>query len=432
MHHPERLFPGRVLRWFLLFWLGLVTLWQLSGGVGEIYVMLRNQPQLVCSWAGTVAQGFMAHCTPATGILLLLMVLLGCLLWVSLSDGLSWRCSWLAFVCQGLLLLVTSWYVHQVFFALSLYLALLLGALGTFHQVRLVLLVAGGYSTLFLMYLIGAAQKRTLFWLSFNQSLPYIALLLFVVGYLVLYLQQVRTQRQLAAYAEQIEALTRLTERQRLARELHDTLSQGLVGLALQLDAVDALLTRQRPAQAQDVVRQSMKRARATLVEARRAIDDLQAGEAEITPLKEAVQEELRQFTTATGIAYQAEVSALPTLPPSLVEPVRRVIWEGLTNIARHARASQVWVRVVQEHTRILVEVRDDGVGFDPAAVPAAGHYGLPGLRERARLLGGRLEVISAPGAGTTLRFWVPQHGNRVGGRAARDLKSSSSAGGNT
>ena len=80
---------------------------------------------------------------------------------------------------------------------------------------------------------------------------------------------------------------------------------------------------------------------------------------------------------------------------------------EGLTNIARHAGAAHAWVQVSTADGRLCVEVRDDGRGFDPAEV-AAGHYGLLGLQERARLLGGECRVQSAPGQGTLLRWCIP------------------------
>jgi NarL family two-component system sensor histidine kinase YdfH len=90
-------------------------------------------------------------------------------------------------------------------------------------------------------------------------------------------------------------------------------------------------------------------------------------------------------------------------------------VTEGLANVARHAHAHQVWVRVAAQDGALEIAVRDDGRGFDPQAVNGeAGHYGLIGLRERARLAGGALEITSAPGAGTTLRLRLPQEPNAV------------------
>ena len=101
----------------------------------------------------------------------------------------------------------------------------------------------------------------------------------------------------------------------------------------------------------------------------------------------------------------------LAVVVPPLQEHVLRVIAEGVTNVVRHAQAQHVWIRFTQEDEVQAIEVRDDGTGFDPGAEASRqGHYGLIGLRERAHLLGGRLEITSAPGAGTTMRFSLPRH----------------------
>jgi NarL family two-component system sensor histidine kinase YdfH len=221
------------------------------------------------------------------------------------------------------------------------------------------------------------------------------------------YTELEEVHRGLSAASRQIADLTRLAERQRLARELHDTLSQGLVGFKLQLEAIDALLTRHQANQAQEIVRQAMSRIQQTLIEARGAIDDLR--KMPVAPIIEAVQEMVQRFTTATGIACQVDLTVLEALPVSFHESLLRVIGEGLTNIARHARAQQVWIRASRANELIHLELRDDGAGFDLATYePQPGHYGLLGLRERARLLGGELKIQSTPGAGTRIDFAFP------------------------
>jgi signal transduction histidine kinase len=91
-----------------------------------------------------------------------------------------------------------------------------------------------------------------------------------------------------------------------------------------------------------------------------------------------------------------------------LHETILRTVGEGLANIARHAQARQVWVTLRQEGQGITLVVRDDGIGFDPAATRGNGHYGLIGLAERAQLAGGALNIASAPGAGATLTLRLP------------------------
>ena len=216
---------------------------------------------------------------------------------------------------------------------------------------------------------------------------------------------------QLAEYATRVEDLTRTAERERMARELHDTLAQGLTGLILQLEAADAHLSEGRAARAQEIVRQAMARARTTLADSRRVIDDLRAGQSGSAGLAEEVRKEAGRFTAATGIPCLVELDALDDVPGDVVEHARRVVAEALANITHHAQAQRVMVTIRGEDDRLLITVGDDGVGFEPAIQEIeSGHYGLIGMRERARLVGGSLNIVSAPGQGTTLSVQLPYH----------------------
>ena len=207
-----------------------------------------------------------------------------------------------------------------------------------------------------------------------------------------------QAHRQLADDAVRLEELTRAAERQRMARELHDTLAQGLAGLILQLEAVKAHLVAGREERALEIVIQAMGRARTSLATARSAIDDLRTETMTPTDLQHALEEETLRFTAATGIPCTTQFSSLSPVPEAFGESI----------IARHAQASQVWVCVAQRDMELAIEVRDNGRGFDPTTVAQQGHSGLPGLRERARLLDGQFALLTAPGEGTTLRFLLP------------------------
>lgn len=213
--------------------------------------------------------------------------------------------------------------------------------------------------------------------------------------------------QQLAAYAERVEDLTLAAERQRLARDLHDTLAQGVAGLLLQLEAVESHLGRGNTARAQNIISQAMTHARRTLADARRAIDDLRSGDF-LLNVNDNVCAEVERFGATTGLACQHKVQAPARLPLVLHETILRTVGEGLANIARHARAQQVWVTLQQEAQGIILVVRDDGIGFEPAVTRGNGHYGLIGLAERAHLAGGTLAIASTPGAGTTLTLQLP------------------------
>jgi NarL family two-component system sensor histidine kinase YdfH len=169
------------------------------------------------------------------------------------------------------------------------------------------------------------------------------------------------------------------------------------------LEGIDALLAQHRSAEAKAVVRQAMAHIQRTMTEARGAIDDLRAVPDVSQGGMAVTQEVIQRFTAATGLPCQTDLDVLDTLPTPFHETLLRVIGEGLTNVARHARASQVWITARNIDEVLYLELRDDGIGFDPTIAEQPGHYGLLGLRERARLLHGELEVQSKPGAGTRL-----------------------------
>ena len=216
-----------------------------------------------------------------------------------------------------------------------------------------------GYLILFSLNLGLKGFHGLLTWASIRVTLFYTGpLVLMVVGYAILFIRQSRAREhaqalldelevshiQLADSVERIEDLTLIAERQRMARELHDTLAQGLVGLILQLEAVDLHMASQRFTRAQEIIQQAMARARATLADARRAIDDLRITDAMREDLTEEVQEEIHRFTAATGIPCTCCLDPLSTIPVALHEHALRAVTEGLTNIARHAQANRVWV----------------------------------------------------------------------------------------
>jgi NarL family two-component system sensor histidine kinase YdfH len=242
----------------------------------------------------------------------------------------------------------------------------------------------------------------------------------FVTVYVVLYLRQAEARAQaqallselgeansrLSEYAAQVQELTLAAERQRMARELHDTLAQGLAGLILQLEAASSHLERGGGERAQTILAQAMARARETLGAARQAIDDLRAAPPP-APLAASLATEAERFTQATGIPCDAVLPDLPQASEEVEACVRQVVAEALANVARHARAARASVSLARGGDSLEVTVSDDGVGFDPSAVPP-GHYGLLGIRERVRLLEGEVVLETAPGEGCCLMVRLP------------------------
>lgn len=210
---------------------------------------------------------------------------------------------------------------------------------------------------------------------------------------------------KLAVYSARIESLTLQNERQRMARELHDTLAQGVAGLVLQLEAVKNHLQTGHHERALSIVEQSLKRARGTLSESRAAIDDLRNPSMD---LAESIREKVERFTQATGIPCGLELSLQDNgLPPEIADHAVSILSEALANITRHAQATQVQAKFSHEKDQLELEVHDNGRGFDVSGQTGEGHYGLLGMRERARLSGGHLTVESRPGGGTCIRFRI-------------------------
>ncbi len=327
----------------------------------------------------------------------------------------SWRWVAVYLVVQGELAFVITFLGGNLGPLLGLYMGLIGETIGLLREKPkwMIIAVAIFLGSSFINYVLLVGGTGWYWWL-----LAMLPMTFFVAIYVILYSRQAEARaraqallkeletanRQSSEYAAQVEDLTLTTERQRMARELHDTLSQGLAGLILQLEAVDAHLASNRVERGRSILQQSMEKARGTLAEARQAIDNLRKPAER--DLAESVRQEAEHFTNATGIPCEPKIEIAVEIPDLVSETLIRAISEGLTNIARHAEAKNVTLRLTSIEKELEIEICDDGVGFDPAVVET-GHYGLLGMRERVRLTGGQLEVRSESGKGTclTLRF---------------------------
>jgi NarL family two-component system sensor histidine kinase YdfH len=316
---------------------------------------------------------------------------------------------------QGILALIIAWLASNMGMASALFLGLLGEAIGLLGLTRRGFMAAAYLLLLLIVSLVqfSGGGSANLFILG---TLP---MVIFVVIYVTLYMRQndAREQaqklaaeleianHQLAEYAAQVEDLTIANERQRMARELHDTLSQGLAGIILQLEAIEAHLAGSRLEKAQNIIANAKLQARATLANARAAIDDLR--KTSLDDFDSALRLEISRFIAATAIpcVYQAEQNA--ALPAPVKETIIRAVAEGLTNVARHAHASEARVSLIASPSAIEIKIQDNGAGFDPAMTPS-GHYGLLGLRERIRLVNGSFDIHSETGKGTTLKINLP------------------------
>jgi two-component system NarL family sensor kinase len=199
-----------------------------------------------------------------------------------------------------------------------------------------------------------------------------------------------------------------IEERNRLAREIHDTLAQGLAAIALQLETADALLeTGTRLETAHQTVQQALALTRKNLDEARRSVMDLRAAPLEGRSLGDALTALAQEWAGKNGL----ELKLLLTgenhpLPMRIESGLYRIAQEALTNVVRHAEARELSVELVVTPNQVRLAIDDDGRGFDVDHIPK-GRYGLIGMNERARLLGGQLEVQSCPGEGTCIEVVI-------------------------
>ncbi|HZB60530.1 MAG TPA: sensor histidine kinase [Actinomycetota bacterium] len=202
----------------------------------------------------------------------------------------------------------------------------------------------------------------------------------------------------------------RLAERQRLARDIHDTLAQGFVSIVLQLQAAEAELP-EDATEARGHLERARRTARDNLAEARRLVWDLRPEALSAAPLGEALGRLAGRVAEETGLAATATVTGTPQpLSPDAEVTLLRVTQEALANVTRHAHAGRVAVTLSYMDGEAALDVRDDGSGFVPTADGHGpnGGLGLRGMRERVEALGGRLAVESTPGQGTTIAVTVP------------------------
>ena len=259
--------------------------------------------------------------------------------------------------------------------------------------------------------IIWRARLGTVVGLVFVRSL-----LFALVGYVVVRLMgEQRAQRKalaranvkLARYAATLEQLATSRERNRLARELHDTLAHTLSAVAVQLEATSALWDSDLAA-ARDMLERSLEATRDGLSEARRAIHALRAAPLEDLGLALAVRSLAESVAIRAGLALDLQgPERINGLGPEVEQAVYRIANEALANAARHADARHLAVRLDHTGGRLTLTISDDGRGFDAASPPPDGQYGLRGMRERAEMIGGALEIESQPGHGTTVRLTV-------------------------
>ncbi len=200
-----------------------------------------------------------------------------------------------------------------------------------------------------------------------------------------------------------------LEEREKLARELHDSVSQALYGIALGVNTALAMLDRNRDA-ARSALDYSIGLARAGLSEMRALIFELRPESLEAEGLVAALQKTAEATRARFELPVTVEVCGEPHLSLPQKEAVYRIAQEALHNSVKHAHSNEIALLLTCDDRILTLAIRDDGIGFD-ANGPHPGHLGLKSMRERAASIGGTVTIASAPGQGTEIRLQLPLDG---------------------
>ena len=200
-----------------------------------------------------------------------------------------------------------------------------------------------------------------------------------------------------------------LDERQRMAREIHDTIAQGLIGIVTQLEAADQ--ARDRPDDRDRHLENAERLARESLTEARRSVEASMPAALEAATLADAIADVAREWSEMNAVPVAVNVTGeVVALHPEIEVALLRIAQEALANVARHAGAAHAWLTLSYMGDVVTLDVRDDGTGFrvdEPGSGDGAG-FGLSGMRQRVARVAGSLAIESEPGGGTAVSARVP------------------------
>ena len=226
-------------------------------------------------------------------------------------------------------------------------------------------------------------------------------------------IEQLEAAQAKLAAAERREGV--LEERQRLAREIHDTLAQGFTSIVLHLEAAEQALT-DDPERLQKHLDLARSTARTSLDQARRVVQDLKPDVLEQQSLPGAIERTAARWREASGLQLTTHITGQPLpLHPNVEVTLLRATEEALNNVRKHARATAVQLTLSYMDDVVSLDVQDDGVGLERAEPSSlSGGYGLQAMRERAAQSGGVVTIESDPGEGTTVVLTIPLTGSNI------------------
>lgn len=253
----------------------------------------------------------------------------------------------------------------------------------------------------------------TVFILKFNAVLAFGVALLFVMLLINALLEERKSRaelmvahEQLRQYSLRIEDQSALQERNRIAREIHDSLGHTLTAQSIQLDSASLLLKSNDFEQAIAFLSEAKQLCQQALQEVRQSVSTLRNHPLQRKSLDIIVRELAKEFQTTTAIAPTVQIRINCAVPPEIVSAVYRILQEAFTNITRHSRATEVTIQVFTQSLTLHLLVLDNGKGFDPAQNQTG--FGLQGMRERTATLGGKFSLGSRPDAGCSITVQIP------------------------
>ena len=230
-----------------------------------------------------------------------------------------------------------------------------------------------------------------------------------------------KSREQLRALAAHLESV-REEERSAIAKEVHDELGQGMTGLKFDLAWVASRLPEASPA-LREMVTEMLTRLDTMIRVVRQLSEELRPSLLDVLGLVEAIEWQAREFRARTGLECAvAAKEGIPPLPGAQATALFRICQEALTNVARHAQASRVTIRVEEDADQLILAIEDNGKGITDQEIVKGSSLGLLRIRERALLLGGELTILGRPGSGTRVTVRVPLRGRHlqdIGGHAA-------------
>jgi two-component system NarL family sensor kinase len=253
------------------------------------------------------------------------------------------------------------------------------------------------------LYLLGARRS------GINYTRDELTQLKVLGNHLAVAVENGRALRKIDELSQR--ALAEVAERNQIAREIHDTIAQGLTAASLQLEVVEATLTA-NPARAEKAVARAQQIVRENLAEARRSVLELRAPLLGAEALPAALSRLLNQAASDIGATGSFQIEGTYRgLPARIENQLYRIAQEALHNAVKYSSASHLTVSLGVDPEWAFLRISDDGAGFDPehlAPGSGRGGFGLTGMGERTRLLGGRLRIVSEPGEGTLVEAVVP------------------------